>query len=86
MFCLGCGLDLSSKPKDRRNLSQSDFGVLSSWIKVFEKEMGMMISYSTVNIKNPGKMCKKCYYYYDKYHKLFEELQNNFHIAINKLL
>lgn len=86
MLCVGCGTDLSARPKDRRNLGaqakcSEDMHatrerVLSTWR---ELASNMEISESRL------KMCRQCFRIYEQLEKLLSQVRNNLQVASTKV-
>ena len=70
MFCVGCGVSLSSYVKGRINLGPDFTGaaeprerVVSVWISLVRNKLllqGIPIEETNINAANPGKMCEVC--------------------------
>ena len=84
VYCLGCGNDLKEIPTERRNLGSDSLAtpeprerVLSSWTSLLNQELqcqGTTIESYIKDPANPGRMCRKCFYDYEKYAKLYKKL------------
>ena len=80
MLCFGCGCDLSSRPKDRRDLlNPSSIQVVTTW-----KELMVQRSYSESEMDSllrgvggSGKMCRKCFTSYSHAATLLATLKSN---------
>ena len=84
VYCLGCGGDLTSMPRERRNLGAESKAaakprerVLTSWTALLRGEVisqSLSIKNATKDVANLGKMCHKCFSEIDKYQKLKDRL------------
>lgn len=85
MACVGCSRDMSSCPRERRNLNSLSKAaqeprerVLAAWKKLMQDELNtrdydLLIS-DVYDPQNPGILCRKCFADYDKYAKLQSHL------------
>jgi len=96
MDCVGCGCDISKKSsKDRRNFGPGSTGdpeprklVWSAWTSLLNKQLslqGLSIDQTTIDLENPGRMCKVCFTLYGNYQKLITELEGKISVALQKL-
>ncbi len=90
MYCLGCGSDIANKPEDRRDIKAN--GKISAvWKAFLDKESEDHDSISVDNIlsgrdsQRAPKMCRKCFYAYDKYIKLQDTILENIRKASDVL-
>ncbi len=91
MYCLGCGSDIADKVKDSRNLNTSSSeNVATIWKAFIENEDQQAVA-DVDSILNGGdnqrvpKMCKNCFYSYNRYTKLHDKLQENIRKAADVL-
>ena len=96
MDCVGCGCDISKKSsKDRRNFGPGSTGdpelrklVWSTWTSLLNQQLslqGLSIDKTTIDLDNPGRMCKVCFTLYGNYQKLITELEDKISVALQKL-
>ena len=86
MYCFGCGTNVTNKPADRRALQGSGSQqVVELWTTVCESledakrpsiDLNMLISGGGDPTRS-GRMCRKCFYAYERYLKLHDSLQEN---------
>ena len=92
VLCLGCGEVITSRTTDRRVLQGTSVEhVVSVWRAMLENaqadvdegqvDADVILSGGGVPSK-AGKMCRKCFAAYDRYHKLHETLQINLAKAV----
>ncbi len=91
MYCLGCGSDIADKLKDSRNVNTSSSeNVAAVWKAFLENEDQQAVA-DVDSILNGGdsqrvpKMCKNCFYSYNRYTKLHDKLQENIRKAADVL-
>ena len=94
MYCLGCGTNVTNKPADRRALQGSGSQqVVELWTTVCESledaerpsiDLNMLISGGGDPTRS-GRMCRKCFYAYERYLKLHDSLQENLKKALDVL-
>ena len=96
MYCIGCGHDISRKSsKDRRNLGSGSISdpeprklVMSAWTSLLNKQLslqGISIDHTTIDLDNPGRMCKTCFTQFGTYQKLITQLEGKLSVALQKL-
>jgi hypothetical protein len=95
MFCVGCGADVASDARGRRNLGAGSTGAsepreqaLSAWISLVSKGLllqGSSIENTSIDVANPGKMCKACFAAFQKYHKLQVQLEGKLSVALQRM-
>ena len=76
MFCLGCGDDLTSTPKERRNPRAASSACAPKEHVLLHGQVflgNQNLSFNNVfqNPASPRNMCKKCFREYDKLSILF---------------
>lgn len=92
MYCIGCGDDISKFPTRRRSLCSDSKGdpepreqALSGWITLLSMQLqlqGISIHDTTIDLENPGRMCKPCFKLFLNYQKLHIELEKNISVAL----
>ena len=78
MYCLGCGIDLTSNVCDRRNLCDSN-DVILLW-KTFMNHVA-----DEIDEDSAGLIRRKCYYAYKKYIGLQESLEESLCKSLQQL-
>ena len=82
MYCLGCGIDLTSKVSDRRNLRDSNDVILLC--KTFMNHVADETDEDRL-LESAGLMCRKCYYAYKKYIGLQDSLEESLCKSLQQL-
>ena len=95
LYCLGCGNDLSITPRDRRDIGVNSPAtpeprsrILTLWTALMRQELsckGMTIETLISDVQNPGKMCRKCFYDYERFSNLQTKLETNLHLYLQKI-
>ena len=97
MYYIGCGHDISRKSsKDGRNIIGSGSIsnpeprklVMSTWTSLLNKQLnlqGISIDHTTIDLDNPGRMCKTCFTQFGTYQKLITQLEGKLSVALQKL-
>ena len=95
MYCLGCGIDITNKATNRRNLqgaaAKKVVAVWKSFIELFAEETGPNIDCDSVitgdgDQAHEGKMCRTCYSAYERYIALQQTMKEKLRSAINVIL
>ena len=72
-YCLGCGLDITDRTSDRRNVKE--YGIIDTWTDLMltiSPDSDQSILKHT--IEEEGKMCRKCYTAYSRLFTLRKKL------------
>ena len=90
MFCVGCGDDITHKAANRRSLlcAASKERVVPAWKVLFEQAFSLKepdVDIDTENITGSGRICRKCFAAFDRYHSLQASLLDNLKKAIDVL-
>ena len=90
MYCLGCGSDIADKLKDSRNVNTSSSeNVAAVWKAFLENEDQQAADVDSIlnggDSQRVPKMCKNCFYSYNRYTKLHDKLQENIRKAADVL-
>ena len=96
MHCIAYGDDISKIPSKRRSLcsdSVDDPGprkqALCAWISLLSKQLQLqgisIISDTTIDQENPGRMCKSCFTQFWNYQKLLTtQFEKNLSLALRR--
>ena len=86
MYCIGCGIDIASKPRDRRALTTSESEhIVTVWKAILhslENEDQQAVDNIDIIVSGGDshrvpKMCRKCFYGYERYIKFHDTIQEN---------
>ena len=90
VLCVGCGDDLSWKSSERRNLeSVSSKPVLELWKTMFIQELNdkeIDVEGFVERLIKDHRICRKCFYAYDRLLKLQKSLEDKISDAVIVLL
>ena len=81
VYCVGCGSDLTSRSTDRRSLqSSASEHVATVWKALLEHMVDQEGSDTDIDVDeivSGGRMCRKCFTAYERYHTLEKSLLSN---------
>ena len=91
VVCIGCGDYLSWKPKERRIVvSESSKPILEVWkaliIQEVNEEEIENVDQFVEGVINDHRICRKCFYAYERFLKLQKSLEDNLQTLLVSLL